>query len=466
MSSYIHDNFLLDNAAAERLYHDYAALQPIMDYHCHLPPDRIASNTPFTDITELWLGGDHYKWRAMRANGVPEELITGSASSWDTFQVWAETMPYCLGNPLYHWSHIELKRYFGIDELLDPESAASIYERCNDIVAKTTPRAYIQQSNVSLLCTTDDPTDDLRYHKAMATEDMATKVLPAWRPDKALFIHDVSSWNSWLDDLASVTSISINDWDDLWTALAQQHAFFHTMGCRLSDYGIDTVVAEPWTEASAATAFKRARYGETLPKNEQDVFFSAVLEKLIRLDAAAGWTAQLHLGAQRGNNSRLLSLLGGDCGGDTIGDWQHARPLARLLDRLDKDGALPKTILYNLNPSDNAIMATMVGTFQDGSTAGKIQWGSGWWFLDQKQGMEAQLETLSQIGLLSRFVGMLTDSRSFISYPRHEYFRRILCNKLGTQITKGHLPNDIELVGHMVSNICYQNAEDYFQFLS
>lgn len=463
--NFIHDDFLLENSAACRLYHDHAENQPIIDYHCHLNPAEVAEDKTWENITQVWLYGDHYKWRAMRSNGVGEEFATGDRSDREKFQKFAETMPYLLRNPMYHWSHLELTRYFGVgDVLLSGETAEEVWNRTGEVLSGgLSARKLMLDSKVRLVCTTDDPIDSLAHHKALAAEGFACKVLPTWRPDKSLAI-DKEGWNGYMDLLAQAAGKEILSYADLVEALRLRHQFFHDAGCRLSDHGLDTVYASDCPESEAAAIFARARKGEAVSAAEADRFRSVLMLEFGRMDAEKGWTKQIHVGALRNNNSRLFASLGPDTGFDSIDDQNYARPLSRYLDGLDREGMLPKTILYNLNPRDNEVMATMLGNFQDGSSAGKIQMGSGWWFLDQKDGMERQMEALSQLGLLRRFVGMLTDSRSFLSYTRHEYFRRILCNILGKDMEKGLIPRDFALVGAMVEDICYNNAAEYFGF--
>jgi glucuronate isomerase len=461
---FIHEDFLLSSPSARKLYHEYAQDQPILDYHCHLPPRDVAQNRQFANLFEIWLEGDHYKWRAMRANGVNEEFVTGSASPKDKFLAWARTVPDTLRNPLYHWTHLELKRYFGIDELLDSSNAESVWARTNEQLATEGLRAWgiLDRFQVKAVCTTDDPTDDLADHQAIAASGLATKVYPTFRPDKAMNVHLPVQFNEWLGRLAQASDIDITGLPTFLDALKQRHDFFHSMGGRLSDHGINAAFAEPCTQAEAAEIFHQARACVAASPEDQAKWASFLMLFFGRLDAEKGWTKQLHLMARRSNNTRLFGKLGPDTGFDSIGDWPQMDALGKYLDALDQENALPKTILYNLNPSWNYAFATMIGNFQDGSVAGKIQFGSGWWFLDQKEAMEWQMNALSNCGLLSRFVGMLTDSRSFMSYPRHEYFRRTLCNLLGDDMEKGLLPDSFELVGNMARNICFANARDFF----
>ena len=464
--NFLSDDFLLQSATARQLYHAHAAPQPIIDYHCHLPPDQIAQNRQFENITQLWLYGDHYKWRAMRANGVNERFITGDASDWEKFEKWAETVPYTVRNPLYHWTHLELRRYFGITELLGPGSAHRIWEQCNALLQ--TPdygvQGLLRRMNVRVVCTTDDPADTLEHHQALRAQDAEVQVLPTFRPDKAM-TPEASDYPAYLQKLGAAAGLAINSYADLLAALRQRHDYFASLGGRLSDHGLERVYAVPYTEAQVAATFAKARAGQALTAEEIEQFKSAMLVELAIMDWEKGWTQQFHLGALRNNNTRALRQLGPDTGWDSIGDFGQAASLSRFLDTLDNQDKLTKTILYNLNPADNDLFATMIGNFQDGSVAGKMQFGSGWWFLDQKDGMEKQLNALSNMGLLSRFVGMLTDSRSFLSYPRHEYFRRILCNVLGRDVENGELPaEELPWLGELVERICYGNARDYFGF--
>ncbi|HKU39775.1 MAG TPA: glucuronate isomerase [Polyangiales bacterium] len=465
--AFLDADFLLESDVACELYHSVAAKLPIIDYHCHLPPDQIASDHRFATLTELWLNGDHYKWRAMRTNGVPERFCTGDASDWEKFQAWAQTVPYTLRNPLYHWTHMELANPFGIrDRLLNGESARDIYERANALLGE--PRFRTQgllgQFRVAVVCTTDDPTDSLEHHVAYAARPAALKLYPTWRPDRALALEDIAAWNAWIDRLEAAADVAIHDYEAFWSALERRHAAFHAQGCRLSDHGLETIYAEPCSEAEAAAIFAKARSGKSPAHAELLQFKSALLYRFAIMDHARGWVQQFHLGAMRNNNSRMLRTLGPDTGFDSIGDFELARPLARFLDRLDSTDQLARTILYNLNPRDNEVLATMLGNFQDGRVPGKLQLGSAWWFLDQLDGMRKQLDVLSNMGLLSRFVGMLTDSRSFLSYSRHEYFRRLLCNLLGEDVRRGLLPHDRALLSGLVRDVCFGNAQRYFPF--
>ena len=464
MTPFIHDDFMLETDVAARLYHDHAEHLPIIDYHCHLPVKQIAEDHRFRSITEIWLDGDHYKWRAMRANGVPERLCTGDASDWEKFEAWAKTVPSTLRNPLYHWTHMELRRPFGINELLDARTARDIFDSCNARLAEPafSAQGLLRQFRVAVVCTTDDPTDSLVHHAALAErEDPETRVVPTFRPDAVLATDDPQAWNAWVDRLQEAAALSIDTFASLLEALEVRHAFFHEAGCRTSDHGVEQIDAVPWTDEEASRVFNRLRRGKTLESGEACGFRSALLHRLALLDHARGWVQQFHLGALRDNNTRLRRSLGADSGLDSIGDFPQARSLACFLDRLDSTEQLAKTILYNLNPADNEVFATMVGNFQDGSVPGKMQYGAAWWFLDQMDGMEAQMRALSSIGLFSRFVGMVTDSRSFLSYPRHDYFRRLLCNLLGHDVRRGLVPDDRAMLGRLVEAISFFNARGY-----
>jgi glucuronate isomerase len=463
MKSFIHDDFLLQSDAARELYHSYAKSEAIYDYHCHLPQGLIANNHAFADLSEIWLGGDHYKWRAMRSNGVKENVCTGNASPREKFDAWCAAVPHTLGNPLYHWSHLELKRYFGIDEIISPKTADAIWEQANAKLAGMRVHDILNENKVAIICTTDDPADSLADHERIKQLGIKTRVYPTFRPDKALGVNAPAAFNAWLEKLGGEAKTPIATFDDLLSALKKRHADFHAVGGRLSDHGMEQALAEPCTHSEAAEIFAAARAGRAASPAEWAKYGSYLMIEFGRWDAAAGWTKQLHLGALRNNNTRLLKALGPDTGFDSIGDFPQARALSRYLDALDTTGELPRTVLYNLNPADNYAFATMIGNFQDGSVAGKMQFGSGWWFLDQKEAMEWQMNALANLGLLSRFVGMLTDSRSFLSYTRHEYFRRVLCNLLGGQMERGEIPHDIGMVGAMVKNICFANARDYFR---
>ncbi|QJD94911.1 glucuronate isomerase [Mucilaginibacter robiniae] len=466
MKNFLDENFLLQTATAQRLYHEYAKGLPIIDYHCHLPPDQIAQNLNFKNITQVWLYGDHYKWRAMRTNGVNEDYITGSKTDYEKFEKWAETVPYTLRNPLYHWTHLELQRYFDVHDLLTPDTSQKIYDDCT---AKLQTPEYsvqglIKKMNVETICTTDDPLDNLQYHQQLKQSGAAIKVLPAYRPDKAMNADDTVALNAYIDKLAEVTNTSIDNIDNYLQALKSRHDFFAENGCSVSDHGLEQIYAEDYTDDEIRTIFNKIRAGETLLPGEILKFKSAMLFHFAVWDHEKGWVQQYHLGALRNNNTRLLTKLGPDTGFDSIGDFSQGRALSKFLNKLDTEDKLAKTIIYNLNPADNELMATMIGNFNDGSVAGKVQFGSAWWFLDQKDGMTKQINALSNMGLLSRFIGMLTDSRSFLSFPRHEYFRRLVCNLFGEDIENGELPNDIEWTGKIIQDICYYNAKNYFTF--
>ena len=464
----ITENFLLNSDAAVRLYHEFAAPMPIIDYHCHLPVEQIARDTRFENLTQIWLKGDHYKWRAMRTNGVNERYCTGDASDLEKFQKWAQTVPHTIGNPLYHWTHLELNRPFGInDRLLNPETAEGIWQECNEKLSKSefSARGIMRQMNVRVVCTTDDPIDSLEHHRKIAADkSFDIQVLPTWRADKAMSLENPKAWSEWVDRLSAIAGMEIGKYDDFLAALNKRHDFFHSCGCRLSDHGIETIFAEECTDVQAKRIFLKLREGRSPNPDEVSLFKSRMLYELGVMDHAKGWVQQFHIGALRNVNSRMFKLLGPDGGFDAIADGEVASKLARLLDRLDRENRLAKTILYNLNSKDNEMMAALAGCFQDGSIHGKIQYGSGWWFLDNEDGMAKQMTALANLGLLSRFVGMLTDSRSFLSYTRHEYFRRILCNYLGQGMTSGRIPNDYSLIGGMVRNICFNNAAEYFKF--
>jgi glucuronate isomerase len=464
-TKFIHDNFLLENAYAEELYHRYASKMPIIDYHNHLPPQEIAENKVFDNITGIWISGDHYKWRAMRTLGINEKYITGPASDEEKFQKWAHTVPYTMRNPLYHWTHMELDRYFGISELLNSKNATAIYHETSE---KLKTEAFSCQSllskmNVEYLCTTDDPTDSLEHHKKLAKGDFKTKVSMAFRPDKAIFIGN-DSYGDYLNKLSQAAQTKIDSYDSLCDALRERVVYFHTNGCRLCDHGFEHMYAEDFTESEVKAIFKKKRDGQPISQKEILKFQSALLIYLSELYHEFGWVQQFHLGALRNNNSRMLAQLGPDTGWDSIGDFKQANSLSKFLNTMDAKNKLTKTVIYNNNPVDNEMMASMIGNFNDGSIKGKVQFGSGWWFMDQKEGMTDQMNALSNIGLISCFIGMLTDSRSFLSFPRHEYFRRILCNLFGKDIKNGELPNDMDWIGKLVQDICYTNAKSYFDF--
>ena len=471
MKPFMDENFLLQTETAQELYHEHAAKMPIIDYHCHLIPQMVAENKRFESIAQIWLMGDHYKWRAMRSNGVDERFCTGKdTTDWEKFEKWAETVPYTFRNPLYHWTHLELKTAFGIEERLNPETARAIYDKCNDLIAndpKFCPRGLMKHYGVELVCTTDDPADSLEWHKIVKDDPTAeVRMLPTWRPDAGMNI-EAATWKAYIEKLAAVAGMDIVTFADLVAALQKRHDFFESMGCRLSDHGIEEFYDEPYTDTEINAIFQKALAGKELTAYEIRQYKHAYLHAQAEMDYASGWTQQYHYGAIRNNNSKMFAALGADTGFDSIGEFTTAKAMSHFLDEMNSEGHLAKTILYNLNPCANEVIATMLGNFQDGSVAGKIQFGSGWWFLDQKDGMEKQMMALSNLGLLSRFVGMLTDSRSFLSYPRHEYFRRTLCNVLGNDIENGMIPYtgyEKARVQQMVEDICYNNAKNYFNF--
>ena len=468
MKSFLDENFVLDTKTAEKLFHEHAKKMPIIDYHCHLDPKLIAEDYQFDNLGEIWLAGDHYKWRAMRTNGVDERFCTGKdTSDWEKFEKWAETVPYTMRNPLYHWTHLELKTAFGVDKLLKPETAREIFDECTAKLRtkEFSARGMMKHYNVEVVCTTDDPADTLEYHLALKKEGFEIKVLPTWRPDKAMAVENPANYRAYLEKLSAVSGVTISSFSDLLAALRQRHDFFAEVGCKLSDHGIEEFYAEDFTGTEIDTIFNKVYGGKELTKEEIVKFKSAMLYEGAIMDWEKGWTQQFHYGAIRDNNTRLFNKLGPDTGFDSIGDFTVAKQMSKFFNRLDTNNKLAKTIIYNLNPRDNDMIATMIGNFQDGSVAGKMQFGSGWWFLDQKTGMEAQMNSLSNLGLLSRFVGMLTDSRSFLSYPRHEYFRRILCNLIGSDVEKGLLPaSELDFLGELVEGVSYKNAKNFFKF--
>ncbi len=466
MKEFLGEDFLLQTKTAQQLYHEHARPMPIIDYHCHLSPKDIAEDRQFRNLTEIWLEGDHYKWRAMRTNGIDEKYCTGDADPYEKFLKYAETVPYTLRNPLYHWTHMELKNPFGITKILNPNTAKEIYDNCNEQLKESqfSTRNLLKHFNVEIVCTTDDPIDTLEYHQQLANDGYEVAILPAFRADKAMAVEDPTSYNKYIAKLEAAADTEIASFDNLLEALQKRHDFFATMGCRLSDHGLETIYAEDYTKSEINAAFDKVRKGTALNETEILKLKSAILYELAIMDHAKGWTQQYHLGALRNNNSRMLRQLGPDTGFDSIGDFEMARPMSKFFDKLDSTDQLAKTIIYNLNPRDNYLVATMIGNFNVGATPGKMQIGSGWWFLDQKEAMEWQMNALSNLGLLSRFVGMLTDSRSFLSYPRHEYFRRILCNLIGNDVENGELPKDMAWLGEVVENICYYNAKSYFEF--
>jgi glucuronate isomerase len=461
---WLHDDFLLKNKTARKLYHEFAESMPIIDYHNHLSPQQVADDNCFENLTQAWLYGDHYKWRAMRTNGIAEKYCTGTASDFEKFEQWAATVPYTLRNPLYHWTHLELQRYFNISETLSPQTCKKIYDECS---AKLQSKEYsvrnlLRKMNVKVICTTDDPIDSLVHHQKINADGFEIKVLPAFRPDKAMDVEDADVFNQYLNKLEKSSDISISNFNDYLVALKSRHDYFALNGCRISDHGLAEIYADEYTDTEIQNIFAKIRSGVSMNSEEKRKFKSSMLIVFAEWDHEKNWVQQYHLGAMRNNNSRMLQQLGPDTGWDSIGDYKYGQSLAKFLNRLDSNNKLSKTIIYNLNPADNEMMATMVGNFNDGSIAGKIQWGAAWWFLDQKDGIRQHLDTLSNMGLLSRFVGMLTDSRSFLSFPRHEYFRRILCNVFGEEIENGELPNDIEWIGKVIQDICYNNTKEYF----
>lgn len=470
MKQFNDPNFLLQTPTAEKLYHDYAEGLPIIDYHCHLNPEYVANNHVFENLSKIWLEGDHYKWRAMRTNGIDEKYITGKdTTDWQKFEKWAQTVPYTMRNPLYHWTHLELKTAFGVEKLLNADSAKEIYDYCSAMLQKPerSARGLLKHYNVEVVCTTDDPADSLEYHLKIKAENFAVKVLPTWRPDKAMAVENPAEYKAYIERLSATAGVEIHSFADLMTALQKRHEAFATAGCRLSDHGTDGFYAEDYTTAEIEAIFEKVYGGTLLTPEDIRKFKTAMLIEFAIMDHDAGWTQQFHYGALRNNNSRMMALIGPDTGFDSIGDFTVGENMSKFFDKLAMRDKLGKTIIYNLNPRDNELVATMIGNFQDGRYgAGKIQFGSGWWFLDQKDGMEKQMNALSNLGLLSRFVGMLTDSRSFLSYPRHEYFRRTLCNLLGNDIEQGLLPaSELDFIGReIVAKVCYGNAKTYFNF--
>jgi len=466
MKNFLDENFLLKSKTAEILYHDYAKAMPIIDYHCHLPQQQIAEDKIFDNLTQIWLYGDHYKWRAMRANGVNEKYCTGNASDSEKFEQWAATVPYTLRNPLYHWTHLELQRYFDVHEILNPASAKAIYADCSEKLQSKeySVKNLLRKMNVVAVCTTDDPADNLLFHKQLKDEGFEVPVLPAFRPDMAMNVSDPAKFVAYVKRIEAASDIAISSFSDYIEALKNRHDFFAAMGCNVSDHGLETLYAEDYTDAEIAAIFAKVYSGAALSEKEQNQFRSAMLIYFAQWDHEKGWVQQFHLGAMRNNNGRMLQTLGPDTGFDSIGDYKQGRALSSFLSKLDTNNQLAKTIIYNLNPADNELFAAMIGNFNDGSIAGKVQWGSGWWFLDQKDGMTKQMNALSQLGLISRFVGMLTDSRSFLSFPRHEYFRRILCNLFGEEIENGEMPNDLAWTGKVIQDICHYNAKNYFGY--
>lgn len=467
MKGFIDDGFLLETEVARELYHSYAKNMPIIDYHCHLPPDDIAKDKKFANLTDLWIEGDHYKWRAMRALGIPEKYISGNATAIEKFEKWAHTIPYTLRNPLYHWSHLELQRYFNVSELLTPDNAHKIYNQCNELIATPdfSAKNLVKNMNVELVCTTDDPIDSLSHHKKAAKDGYGVTLLPTFRPDNVIEI-DKSGFNSYLEELSAITSTLVNSFDMLLDAVKNRINYFHLNGCRLSDHGLTHAYSEKFTINQVDAILKKRLNKDKITSKEALVFKSAMLHHLGKMYAEKGWTMQLHLGAVRNVNEALLVKVGANAGADSIGDYKQAVSLGNFLNKLNNEDSLPKTILYNLNPSNNEVFATMAGNFGGEDIRGKVQFGAAWWFLDQKDGMTKQIDVLSNMGLLSTSLGMLTDSRSFMSFPRHEYFRRILCNIFGNDVKNGELPNDIKWLGKITQDICYNNAKEYFKFPS
>lgn len=467
MKQFMDENFLLQTDTAQKLYHEHAAGMPIIDYHCHLSPQMVADDYKFKSLTEIWLGGDHYKWRAMRTNGISERYLTGDASDWEKFEKWAETVPYTMRNPLYHWTHLELKTAFGIDKILSPRTARDIYDECNEKLSRPefSARGLMRHYRVEVVCTTDDPIDFLEYHIKTRESGFEIKMLPTWRPDKAMAVEKPTDFRKYVEQLSTVSDVNISVFDDMIAALKKRHDFFAEQGCRLSDHGLEEFYAEDYTDAEIQAIFNKVYGGNMLSGEEIIKFKSAMLVIFGEMDAEKGWTQQFHYGVIRNNNSQMFKQVGPDTGFDSIGEFNTAKSMAKFFDRLNSKGKLTKTIIYNLNPSSNEMVATMIGNFQDGNIPGKIQFGSGWWFLDQKDGMEKQMNTLSVLGLLSRFVGMLTDSRSFLSYPRHEYFRRTLCNLVGRDIENGELPvSEMDRINQMIEDVSYYNAKNFFNF--
>jgi glucuronate isomerase len=468
MKNFMDENFLLQTETAQMLYHEHASKMPIIDYHCHLIPSMVANDHQFKTLTEIWLGGDHYKWRAMRANGIDEKYCTGKdTSDWEKFEKWAETVPYTMRNPLYHWTHLELKTGFGVEKILSPKTAREIYDECTAKLQtpEYSARNLMRKYKVEVVCTTDDPIDSLEYHLKTKKDGFEVKMLPTWRPDKAMAVESSVTFRGYVEQLSKVAGVNISTFDDMILALHKRQDFFAEVGCKLSDHGIEEFYAEDYADAEIKTIFNKVYGGQELAHSDVLKFKSAMLVIFAEMDWKKGWTQQFHYGALRNNNTRLFNKLGADTGFDSIGTFNTSIALSKFLNRLDSQNKLTKTILYNLNPADNEMIATMIGNFQDGTVAGKIQFGSGWWFLDQKDGMEKQMNSLSVLGLLSRFVGMLTDSRSFLSYPRHEYFRRTLCNLIGNDVENGLLPyQEIDFISNMVENISYNNAKSFFKF--
>ncbi|MFA0964988.1 glucuronate isomerase [Roseivirga sp. BDSF3-8] len=465
MTDFIHNDFLLESEHARELYHTYAASLPIIDYHCHLPPAEVAEDRKYKNLTQLWIEGDHYKWRAMRQLGIEERLITGSASDKEKFMAWASTVPYTLRNPLYHWTHLELTRYFGITDLLTPDNAAAIYDQVNEMLKddEFSARGLIRRMNVNVVCTTDDPLDELTAHKQVAGTEEGFRMLPTYRPD-GLINAEKDEFADYLRLMGQNTGVKIRDWESLKEAVMKSIRYFHDRGCRLSDHGLPHAYGEGVNEAKASAILKKRLTGTDICPEEEASFKSAIMHFLATCYDKMGWTMQLHLGPIRNTNKAMLERIGIDAGVDSIGDFKQAEELAAFLNKLNEKGSLPKTILYNSNPADNEVFATMAGNFSQEGIRGKVQFGAAWWFMDQKDGITRQIEALSNMGLLSCTIGMLTDSRSFLSFPRHEYYRRVLCNILGDDMQKGYLPKDMKWIGKVVEDICYNNASEYFKF--
>ncbi len=467
-NTFLTDDFLLYNETAIKLYNQYAKNQPIIDYHCHLSPKDIAADRQFENLTQIWIEGDHYKWRAMRANGVDEKYITGNATDFEKFQKWAETVPKTLRNPLYHWTHLELKNYFGIEKLLNPDTAEEIYIEASALLQKPefSVKNLLRKMNVQMVGTTDDPTDDLQYHQEIQNQAFEIMVLPSFRPDKAVNIENKLVFNNWINDLESVAGTKIKSYQELLVVLKARHDYFHALGCRISDHGLDTFYGEAYSQTEVNVIFEKAIQKGDLTTNEIQKYKSAILFDLAVMDFEKGWTQQFHVGAIRNNNSKMMKSIGPDTGFDSIGDMNHAESMSKFFDKLNYNNTLTKTIVYNLNPKDNEVFAAMAANFNEAPIKGKVQYGAAWWFLDQKDGIEKQLNVLSNFGLLPNFIGMLTDSRSFLSFPRHDYFRRILCNIMGEEVEKNQLPNDLPFIGNTILDICYKNSLNFFNFPS